>query len=130
MTHIEDAENHDYLQSCFREEEFLNPQKVNARLEEPKRLKPVSSDKESNFNLLLPLVRANSFFPLLIWKYLKPKISEEEFLSTYKFSVGLTAFPVFYVVQAWILSAFLGSTYGWIYFGLSLLTVWLLTKSR
>lgn len=130
VTHIEDAENHDYLQSCFREEEFLNPQKVNARLEEPKRLKPVSSDKESNFNLLLPLVRANSFFPLLIWKYLKPKISEEEFLSTYKFSVGLTAFPVFYVVQAWILSAFLGSTYGWIYFGLSLLSVFLLTKSR
>jgi hypothetical protein len=75
-------------------------------------------------------VKVNSFFPLRIWNYLKPKISEEEFIATYKFSLGLTVFPLFYMVQAGIIASFFGSGTGWTYFGLSLFTVWLLTKSR
>ena len=129
-THIEDQENHDYMESCFREDEFFDPQKVNSKLEKPELLEPLTHDNSSDFNLLLPLVKVNSFFPLLIWNYLKPRISEEEFISTYKFSVGITAFPLFYMAQAWVLAIFFGSGVGWIYFGLSLLSVWLLTKSR
>lgn len=129
-THIEDQENHDYLESCFREDEFLDPQKVNAKLEQPESLRPVTRDKSSNFNLLLPPVKVNSFFPLLIWNYIKPKIGEVEFISTFKFSVGVTAFPLFYLAQASVLAIFFGSVAGWTYFGLSLLSVWLLTKSK
>ncbi len=130
VTHIEDMENHDYLESCFESDEFLDPKKVNSRLETPHLLKPIEKDNSTEFNLLLPLVKANSIFPLLIWSYLKPKISEDEFIATYKFSVGITAFPLFYLLQALILAHFLGSVAGWVYFGLSLLSVYLLTKSK
>ncbi|MGA9269708.1 MAG: lysophospholipid acyltransferase family protein [Lutimonas sp.] len=129
-THIEDQENYDYLETCFEEDEFINPKMVNSKLEQPGLLKPVIRDMSTDFNMLLPLVKANSFFPLLIWKYLKPKITEEEFISTYKFSVGITAFPLFYLAQSGILTLFFGSGVGWTYLGLSLLSVWLLTKSR
>ena len=73
---------------------------------------------------------SRNFFPLLIWNYIKPKIGEVEFISTFKFSVGVTAFPLFYLAQASILAIFFGSVAGWTYFGLSLLSVWLLTKSK
>ena len=129
-THIEDQENHDYLESSFREEEFLDPQKVNLKLEQPDLLKPLDRDTATDFNLLLPLVKVNSFFPLLIWNYVKKRIREEEFIATYKFSVGITAFPLFYILQSMILASFFGPGVGWAYFGLSLLSVWLLTKSR
>lgn len=129
-THIEDQENHNYLESCFREDEFLDPQKVNSKLEQPESLNPVIGDQSPEFNMLMPLVKVNSFFPLLMWKRLKSRISEEEFISTYKFSIGITAFPLFYLVQSWIVALFFGSGVGWAYFGLSLLSVWLLTKSR
>lgn len=129
-THIEDQEKHDHLESCFQEEEFLDPQKVNRKLEQPELLKTVDQDNSTDFNLLLPLVKVNSFFPLLIWNRIKTRIKEEEFIATYKFSVGVTAFPLFYILQAWILAAFFGSGVGWAYFGFSLLSVWLLTKSR
>jgi len=129
-THIEDLENYDYLESCFMEEEFLDPQRVNDKLQQPELLNPADRNTAPDFNMLMPLVKVNSFFPLRIWNYLKPKISEEEFISTYKFSVGLTAFPLFYMAQALIIASFYGSGAGWAYFGLSLLSVWLLTKSR
>ena len=130
ITHIEDEENYDYLESCFGEEEFLDPQRVNSKLEQPELLEPIAKETSTEFNLLQPLVRANSLFPLLIWKYIKPKINEEEFIATYKFSVGVTAFPAFYAAQASVLGLIYGSSVGWTYFGLSLLIVYLLTKSR
>ena len=130
VTHIEDVENHDYLESCFREEEFLDPESVNSRLRHPEQLELVSNDSDSEFNLLSPFVKANSFFPLLIWKKLKTRINEEEFISTYKFSLGLTAFPAFYLLQAWIVATYFGTAAGWTYLGLSLLFVYLLAKTK
>jgi len=130
ITHIGDEENYDYLESCFQEEEFLDPQRVNSKLEQPELLQPVARDHSSEYNLLVPLVKANSVFPLLIWKYIKPKINEEEFIATYKFSLGVTAFPAFYAVQAVVVGLISGSSMGWTYFGLSLLAVYLLTKSK
>jgi 1-acyl-sn-glycerol-3-phosphate acyltransferase len=130
VTHIEDQEQHDYLESCFYEEEFLDPTIVNGKLERPEQLSPVRRSPERSFNFLLPLVRANSIFPLLIWKNLYPKIGEEEFIATYKFTLGITAFPIFYVLQSLVIGYFFGPTAGWIYLGFSSLFVYLLTKSR
>ena len=130
VTHIEDAERHDHLESCFEEEEFLDPQAINKKLEQPDELVPVKRNGQGSFNFLLPLVRANSFFPLLIWNNLKSKIEEDEFIATYKFALGMTAVPIFYAIQALVIGYFFGSTAGWIYLGSSFLIVYLLTKSR
>jgi len=130
VTHIEDADRHDHLESCFEEEEFLDPFRVNARLEKPELLQPVKGAPRSSFNFLLPLVRANSFFPMLIWRHFQSKIKEEEFIATYRFAVGMTAFPIFYVLQALIVGSFLGSPAGWLYLVISVSSVYLLTKSK
>ena len=130
VTHIEDSEQHDYLESCFHEEEFLDPAAVNQKLELPHKLGAVQKAPGRSFNFLLPLVRTNSIFPLLIWKNLRSKIEEEEFIATYKFALGMTVVPVFYAIQSLAVGYFFGSMTGWIYLGLSLLIVFLLTKSR
>ncbi len=129
VTHIDDAEQHDQLESCFHEEEFLDPASVNARLQNPELLKPQETIKNGSFNLLLPLVQANSFFPLLIWRYFRSGIKEEEFIATYRFAVGMTAFPVFYCLQALAVGIFFGASAGWLYLAASVASVYLLTKS-
>ena len=130
VTHIEDAEQHDHLESCFEEEEFLDPNAVNKKLERSEQLYPLEKGPKRTFNFLLPIVRANSFFPLLIWKYLSPKIDEEEFIATYRFALGITAFPVFYCIQSLLIGAFFGTPTAWIYLFISFFSVYLLTKSR
>lgn len=130
VTHIEDHEQHDEITKFFAEEDFLYPEKVNAKLLNINNLKKPAPQKKERFNFLTPLVTANSILPLLLWKYLSPKIEEEEFIATYKFSLGITAFPSFYILQTWIVYSLLGGIYGFTYFSLSFLSVYLFTKSR
>lgn len=130
VTHIDDHEEHDEIVKSFHEEDFLHPEKVNERLAGKNDLSPPLKQKNTSFNFLTPIVKTNSFLPLLIWKYLQPKINEEEFIATYRFSVGITAFPVFYLFQSWLVYWFMGSTYALIYLALSLLSVYLFTKSK
>jgi 1-acyl-sn-glycerol-3-phosphate acyltransferase len=129
-THIEDNDRHDEIVKLFNKDEFLFPEKVNKKLEDIDSLKPVEIEKENDFNLLTPFVKFNSFFPLLIWKKVSPKIKEDEFISTFRFSVGVTAFPIIYIIQALLLSFFFGGKIGMIYLFLSFLSVYLLTKSK
>ncbi len=130
VTHIEDHEQHDEIIKFFAEEEFLYPEKVNVKLLNINNLKNPVPEKKDRFNFLTPLVKANSILPLLLWKQLSPKIEEEEFIATYKFSLGITAFPSFYLLQTWIVYSLLGSIYGFTYLSLSFLSVYLFTKSR
>ena len=130
VTHIEDHQKHDEITKFFEEEEFLYPEKVNVKLLNINNLKKPVPQKKEHFNFLTPLVKANSILPLLLWKYLSPKIEEEEFIATYKFSLGITAFPSFYLLQTWVVYSLVGGIYGFTYFSLSFLSVYLFTKSR
>ena len=130
VTHIEDHEQHDEIIKYFAEEEFLYPENVNAKLLNIDNLKKQGPQKKETFNFLTPLVKANSILPLLLWKYLSPKIEEEEFIATYKFSMGITVFPSFYLLQSWIVYSLMGSLYGFTYLSLSFLSIYLFTKSR
>ena len=130
VTHIDDAENYERLEKSFHEDEFLSPEIVNSRLKHPENLKPLEHVPGRSFNFLMPLVTFNSFFPLLIWKRIFPGIVEEEFIATYKFSIGITAFPFFYFLQAGFISYFFNTTAAFIYLIFSFLSVYLLTKSR
>ena len=130
--HITDSDNYDKIIQHFEPDEFLHPEKVNEKLKHINLNDPVQGiEKQKNtFNLLEILVKINSFFPLLIWKKVKSTIKEKEYISTMRFSVGLTAFPIFYLIQKGIVTYFFGSTIGWIYLSISLLSFFLLTKTK
>ncbi|MDH3321779.1 MAG: lysophospholipid acyltransferase family protein [Flavobacteriaceae bacterium] len=130
--HIDDEANHDTIVKLFKKEEFLNPKKVNKKLESLKIIDDLeqSTEVSSNFNPLLFIVKINSFFPLLIWKNLRTKINEREFIATFKFAIGITAFPVFYFLQTWVVNHFFGSAIGYSYLIFSFLSVFILTKTK
>jgi len=130
--HITDSDNYDKIIQNFKPDEFLNPEKVNEKLKHINLNDPVQViEKQKNtFNLLEIVVKINSFFPLMIWKKIKPTIKEIEYISTMRFAIGLTAFPIFYLIQKGIVTYFFGSTIGWIYFTISLLSFFILTKTK
>ncbi len=130
--HIEDLDNYDKIINHFDKDEFLHPEKVNKKLETLDYNTPAqkSNKSKNNFNPLLLLVKINSFIPLLIWNYLRPKIKQREYIATFKFAVGITVFPIFYFIQKGIATYFFDSTIGWIYLISSFLSFYLLTKTK
>ena len=130
ITHIENTEHHDKIAAKFKEEEFLHPSKVNEKLDGMDHESEKITDNDSQFHFLRPLVMVNSFVPILVWKYMYPKIVEEEFIATWRFTVGITLFPVFYFIQAGIVAYFFDDLTGFIYLALSFLIAYLFVKSK
>ncbi|RLD81013.1 MAG: acyltransferase [Bacteroidetes bacterium] len=130
--HISDSENYEKIIQYFESDEFLFPEKVNEKLKFINlNTPPQKSDNSKNkFNLLQLIVSINSFFPLLIWKKIKQTIKQTEYISTFRFAVGITAFPIFFFIQKGIITYFFGSITGWIYLIFSFLSVLLLTKTH
>ena len=129
-THIEDLENYDSISNHFEADSFLFPEMVNKKIASSTNFPPAITAEKNQFNILEFLVKINSFFPLLIWKFIAPKIEEEEFIGTFKFTVGITAFPLFYVLQTGIIYYFFGGIYATIYITASFLSVFVLTKTK
>ena len=135
-----DIENYDQIITKLGNVDFLKPEVVNAKIKNLRAndsLQIKSSQKNSTFNspsifwnVLKNIVRLNSIFPLLIYKAIEPKIQEVEFVSTTKFSVGITAFPLFYVIQTLVINYFFGGTIAILYLGLSILLVMILAKTK
>lgn len=131
ITHVEDLEHYDQLVQGFKEEAFLYPDKFNKMLSkmDPEQLAPPAK-QEDQFNFLHPLFTANSIITILIWKWLLPKVAEEEFISTYRFSLGMTLLPLCYILQAGLIAHFLTDTAGILYLLISILIAYLYVKSR
>lgn len=129
-THIEDNTKHDHIVQCFMNDEFLFPEKVNKKLGKIISIKPRDNKIEKKINYLNSAVRINSLFPLMIWKNIYPKIHEKEFISTFRFTVGITAFPIFYFLQTWLITFLFGITIGILYLSFSFLSVYILTKTK
>ena len=128
VTHIEDINNHDLIQSRFKEEDFLNPTKVNEKLKQ-KLQDTVGHNTNTSNHPLRPIVMLNSILPMSIWRYIYPKISEPEFVSTFKFGLGITLFPITYVLQSLVIGLFFGANMAVAYFILSVTCIYLLTKT-
>lgn len=128
-THIEDKNSYEEIVQHFKADDFLYPEKVNKTLENLDSLPPIPAKKKNNFNPLRLLVNINSIFPILIWKKVYPKIKEKEYISTFRFTVGITALPIFYLIQTAIISYFFGIEIGLIYLVISVLAVYILTKT-
>jgi hypothetical protein len=130
-THIEDSSKHDEIIKHFRDDDFLYPEKINKKLEDLNSLPPIPSKKKNYFNPLILLVKINSLLPYLIWRTkIYPKIKEDEYISTFRFTVGITAFPIFYLLQTGIVSYFFGWYFGFYYLSFSLLTAYILVKTK
>ncbi len=133
--HIDDK-NYDELFNSLEEKDFLNPIKTNCKLQTTNpnsnpnpNPKPKTQNSKPK-NIFYYLMMLNSIFPFMIWNWLKPKIKESEFISTAKFSLGITVFPIFYFIQSLLVNYFFGSTYVLIYLVLSVILVFLSTKTR
>ena len=130
ITHIENAEHHDKIAAAFKEEEFLHPTKVNEKLQGIDHTHEEAVNEDNQFHFLKPFVMVNSFIPILVWRNMYPKIQEEEFIATWRFTIGITLFPICYLLQAGIIAYLFDDLTGYIYLGLSFLIVYLFVKSK
>lgn len=130
ITHIENAEHHDKIAAAFKEEEFLYPGKVNEKLSGMDHNSHEAADDDSQFHLLRPLVLVNSFIPILAWKYMHPKIEEEEFIATWRYTIGITLVPICYFLQAGLVAYLFDDLTGYMYLAFSFLIVYLFVKSK
>jgi 1-acyl-sn-glycerol-3-phosphate acyltransferase len=129
VCHIGTDENYEAILQNTKKEAFLDPVTFNQSISTLETGEGISQPEES-FNLLQKIVSMNSFLPLLVWRYFEEQIHEKEFIATYKFTLGITVFPLFYILQSLMLGYLFGKPAGWMYFGFSLLSVWLLAKIK
>ena len=132
-THI-DIENYDETIKQLGDVDYLDPINVNNLISELDNDKPQTSFKNENPSLfwktLKSIVSINSFIPLLIFKAFRPKIKEIEFVSTTKFAIGLTVFPLFYTFQSLVINHFFELKYAFIYLAISIISVLILAKTK
>jgi 1-acyl-sn-glycerol-3-phosphate acyltransferase len=87
--------------------------------------------RERGINLvkfLKPIVILNSFIPWLFWKYVKNKVTDFEFISTFKFGVGsLTVIP-FFLMNSYIIYNLFTLKSSIIYFSCSILILLIYSK--
>jgi 1-acyl-sn-glycerol-3-phosphate acyltransferase len=116
--HIEDTKNYDEILSKLNAANvnYLKPIKANKLLEKVNELVPQNEKRAINWLLpLYLLAKINSVFPLLIWYYLKPKIKDIIFTNTFRFALITTVFPLFYLIQSFIIYIFFNLNYALIY---------------
>ena len=87
--------------------------------------------KTKKLNLLKPLfylIVINSIIPFLIWKKVSKKVDEIEFIDTFRFTFSKVTFPLFYMLQTWIISLFFDWNVAGIYFLTSVLLILIYSK--
>jgi len=89
----------------------------------------IKRDRRINLvKFLKPIVISNSFIPWLFWKYVKNKVTDFEFISTFKFGVGsLTVIP-FFLMNSYIIYNLFTLKSSIIYFSCSILILLIYSK--
>jgi 1-acyl-sn-glycerol-3-phosphate acyltransferase len=127
--HIEANENYKPTIATLNnaQVDFTEVDKVKKILEKNK----FPSQEKKPINYLVPIyfiLVINSFIPYSIWKYASKKNRDKDFTDTLRFSYNIVLFPVFYWIQAFIISIFFGSKTALIYGVISLLLVLMYSK--
>jgi len=75
-----------------------------------------------NYGLLfkIPFI-LNSLIPWILWKVLSKKIDEIEFVDTFRFGIGITLLPMYYLIQTLVVYEVYDSIIAGIYVAISLL---------
>lgn len=126
VCHIEDP---DFDTSIIDEDEYLDPVAFNRKLISGD-LKKAPRDQRKSYHVFEILFKINSFLPILFWKKKEKEIDEAEFIATYKYSIGITAFPITYLIQALLLGHFFGYEFAWIYLITSFLVALFYVKTK
>lgn len=118
--HVEDVNNYDSIISKAKalNIDFTNPIEANKLIENIDTINLKLENKKEVINWFATihyLTKINGFIPLLIWKYLKPKINDIIFTNTYRFALILTIFPLFYLIQTTIVYHFSNLKFAFIY---------------
>lgn len=112
---------------------FLDPKEPNQRIIEVENGNSFEESPKEPSNLWKigkGLFYINSIIPIQIYNLIKPKIKEEEFISTTKFAIGATAFPLFYMLQIIAVNHFFGTTPALLYAAFSLLLALFVAKTK
>lgn len=109
--HVDDYENYAAVIAKLEAAgiDYLNPFEANKLLKniENAPLKVMKEHKKINWFAPIHLIaKINSIFPLLIWRYIKPKIKDVVFTNTYRFVLITTLFPLFYLIQTTVVYYF------------------------
>ena len=129
--HVPD-ENYPQIIDKLPKEAFLTPKITNKRIANNSLLTTSATAKlkTKKRNIFYYLMMVNTLTAFLFWRWLKPKIKEKEFISTAKFSIGLTIFPIVYLVKASIIYAIFDFKASILYLMSSILIVFLSTKTN
>jgi 1-acyl-sn-glycerol-3-phosphate acyltransferase len=125
-------DNYNKMISVLNEEEFLTPNKTNTKIAKFNKINysENNQEKQRKRNLFYKIMYVNTISAFLFWNWLNPKIKEKEFISTAKFSIGLTVFPMVYLIKAILLTIVFNFTIGLLYFLFSIFIVFLSTKTN
>ncbi len=132
-SHISDTDRYDEISAKLDalNVDYLNPTETNKIIKNIDDY-TVAEEKPSvrkGKSPLYYLVVLNSLIPWMIWQKAQPKIEDIAFKSTFRFALGITLFPFFYILQSLILYFIFDGKVALIYFTLSLLCGLLLTKT-
>ena len=132
-THIdENGEEYDRTASKLDQLkiDYLNPIATNKIIKEIDHQSITGSQplSRSHKNIFYYVFLINSFLPWKVWKKLQKGISEPEFISSIRFGLGITLFPIFYILQSLVLKYFFGGKIAIFYFTFSILIALITTK--
>lgn len=103
-THIENDEEYDLIISKLVafDTDFLHPEKANTSLMNLAKITKIPEIKitKNLFNTLSEIIFFTLNLPVvLLWRQqFKPKIKEQEFISTFRFAFSAAIFPIYYLV--------------------------------
>ncbi|WBX72134.1 lysophospholipid acyltransferase family protein [Tenacibaculum retecalamus] len=90
---------------------------------------PKEKKRSKNYaSFLYYILLINSVIPYFIWKLLSKKVPEIEFIDTFRFTLSIVLFPLFYILQSLILYFFFDWKIAIVYLVMSILTVLFYTK--
>ncbi len=129
ITHVEDEKNYqisiDKLNST--NPNYLDPAETNQRLSNISVIgahtQHQAKTNRVNFFWIKPLVWLPNLFPFLFWQLIAKRIKDPVFVGSLKFCVGISVFPVIYLIQCFVVGYVAGVIYGAVFFVFSLFSV-------
>jgi len=134
-THIDDVENHKNIEQVLIQKgiDFLDPFTTNKTIETTTDWtvqKDFPKPKKSPIASLLKLLFSiNTLFPILAWYSLKEKSNDFVLIPTFRYGLSIGLIPLFYILQALLVSYFSSFLIGFIYFLCSILLLHLYKNS-
>jgi len=114
-THIDDLEVYDEKINHLKnlEVNFLNPiitNKLLQKIAQKQSNKPQDKTPRFVFRFIYGLVLLCVWLPYLFWRYIKPKIPDKVFTSTFRYTVAAVLIPMFCIAQIFIIYYYIGLT--------------------